>query len=108
LSRMKLSNDDALLALGWPGVLGTLREAFADPGRYRMAERVALPAPDGGSWLTMPCAEEGGWFGVKQVSVLPNNPARGLPSVQAWYTLMGPDGAPALALDAGLLTKVRT
>jgi ornithine cyclodeaminase len=28
--------------------------------------------------------------------------------VQAWYTLMGPDGAPRLATEAGLLTKLRT
>lgn len=105
---MRLISDRDLLALGWPPVLAALRQAFGDPGRYRMAERVALPAPDGGSWLAMPCADVDGWFGVKQVSVLPHNPARGLPSVQAWYTLMGPDGAPALATDAGLLTKVRT
>ncbi len=105
---MRLISDQDLLALGWPPVLAALRQAFADPGRYHMAERVALPAPAGGSWLTMPCADVDGWFGVKQVSVLPHNPALGLPSVQAWYTLMGPDGAPVLATDAGLLTKVRT
>lgn len=105
---MKLPSTDAALSLGWSAILAALRQAFLDPGRYRMAERMALPAPDGGSWLAMPCADSDGWFGVKQVSVLPHNPARGLPSVQAWYTLMGPDGAPVMATDAGLLTKVRT
>ncbi|MBW6456512.1 MAG: hypothetical protein K0A98_11580, partial [Trueperaceae bacterium] len=105
---MRILTDDDVARLSWPRVLDALRDAFRDRGRFEVAERVQLRAPDGGAWLTMPCADADGWFGVKQVSVLPRNPARGLPSVQAWYTLMGPDGAPVLASQAGLLTKLRT
>lgn len=105
---MRLFRDSDVAQLAWDDVFDALRAAFAEPARYRLAERVHLHAPDGGAWLTMPCASDDGWFGVKQVSVLPANAALGRPSVQAWYTLMGPDGAPALATEAGLLTKVRT
>jgi ornithine cyclodeaminase/alanine dehydrogenase-like protein (mu-crystallin family) len=77
-------------------------------GSYQWTERVQLDAPDDGAWLTMPCASADGWFGVKQVSVLPANAAAGRPSVQAWYTLMDPTGAPVLGVDAGGLTKLRT
>jgi len=105
---MRILNDDDVARLSWPRVLDALRGAFAERGRFEVAERVQLQAPDGGAWLTMPCADVDGWFGVKQVSVLPANPARGRPSVQAWYTLMGPDGAPVLATEASLLTKFRT
>jgi ornithine cyclodeaminase len=73
-----------------------------------MPERAVLPAPGHGSLLVMPCADEEGWFGVKQVAVLPENQGRGLPTVQAWYTLFDPAGRPALACAATLLTKVRT
>ena len=105
---MRILRDDDVARLEWSRVLDALRVAFRDRGRFDAPERVQLPAPEGGAWLTMPCADADGWFGVKQVSVLPRNPARGLPSVQAWYTLMGPDGAPVLATAAGQLTKLRT
>lgn len=105
---MRILSDDDVARLSWERVLAALRGAFRDRGRFEAPERVQLRAPDGGAWLTMPCADADGWFGVKQVAVLPRNPARGRPSVQAWYTLMGPDGAPVLATPAGLLTKLRT
>jgi alanine dehydrogenase len=105
---MRILTDDDVAHLSWARVLDGLRGAFRDRGRFEVPERVQLRAPDGGTWLTMPCADADGWFGVKQVSVLPRNRARGLPSVQAWYTLMGPDGATVLATPAGLLTKLRT
>ena len=105
---MRILTDDDVARLSWERVLDGLRRAFRDRGRFEVPERVQLRAPDGGAWLSMPCADADGWFGVKQVSVLPRNPARGLPSVQAWYTLMGPDGAPVLATAAGHLTRLRT
>lgn len=105
---MRILTEDDVARLSWPRVLDALRGAFAERGRFEVPERVQLRAPDGGAWLTMPCADADGWFGVKQVSVLPANPVSGRPSVQAWYTLMGPDGAPALATEAALLTKLRT
>ncbi len=94
--------------LGWAETLELLEAAFEEPDRFRTADRVVLPAPRGGSYLTMPCGDAEGWFGVKQVAVLPSNPSRGLPGVRAWYTLFDPDGAPALACDATLLTRQRT
>ncbi len=106
--RMRLLRDDDVAELSWEEVLDALAVAFSDPGRFRQAERIALPAPGDGTFLTMPCADDEGWFGVKQVSVLPANRARGLPSVHAHYTLFGPDGRPALGVEAGLLTRLRT
>lgn len=105
---MRLLTDADVERLPWEAILSALRDAFRDPSRYRTVERVRLGAPAGGSWLAMPCADADGWFGVKQVSVLPGNRARGLASVRAWYTLMGPDGAPCLGLDATVLTQRRT
>ena len=105
---MRIISDDDVLALTWDEVLGAIRDAFADPKRFVTADRVMLNAAGGGAYLTMPCADAEGWFGVKQVSVLPGNPARGLPSVQAWYTLFDPAGRPAMGGPATLLTRLRT
>ncbi|MGC4154023.1 MAG: ornithine cyclodeaminase family protein [Propionicimonas sp.] len=47
--------------------------------------------------------------GVKVLSVAPDNPARGLPRIQAWYILM--DAAtltPSVLLDGSALTALRT
>ena len=106
---MRIPNDGEVAGLlAWPAVLDALEAAFTEPQRFRAPPRVALDAPEDGSYLTMPCADDEGWFGVKQVSVLPRNPTRGLSSVHAWYTLFGPDGRPALACDARTLTRRRT
>ena len=105
---MRMLTDDHVADLTWEAVLDAIETAFFDPGRFHLSERVMLPAPDDGAYLTMPCADTEGWFGVKQVSVMPHNPGRGLPAVQAWYTLFAPDGRPLLGVQAGLLTRLRT
>jgi ornithine cyclodeaminase len=104
----QFSDDDVRSALDWSAVLAALEAAFADPDAFTMPERVAVDAPQGGTFLTMPCVSGDGLFGVKQVSVLPNNAALGLPSVRAHYTLFGADGAPALSCGADTLTRMRT
>ncbi|MCA9839542.1 MAG: hypothetical protein KC422_21715 [Trueperaceae bacterium] len=106
-----LSDEQIKASLNWQQVLSALEDAFKQkanqPGFFKNPERVPISVP-GGTYLTMPCADEEGWFGVKQVSVLPDNPGKGLPSIHAWYTLFEPSGKPALACNASLLTKFRT
>lgn len=109
---MNILSDEAVQgALNWSQVLDALRAAFTvratDPMFFKLPERVSITVPQG-NYLTMPCADADGWFGVKQVSVVPANPARGLPSIQAWYTLFDTTGTPALACNATLLTGLRT
>lgn len=108
---MQLLTENDILKLSWAAILQGLETAFkirsSDPKAFILPERVALSVPMG-TYLTMPCADKEGWFGVKQVSVIPSNPGHGKPSVQAWYTLFDPSGTPALACDATLLTRFRT
>jgi alanine dehydrogenase len=109
---MKILNDnDILERLKWQDVLGVLEQAFLkraqNPNTFSMPGRVGISFTNN-SYLTMPCADQEGWFGVKQVSVIPENPSRNKPSVQAWYTLFDTTGTPALACSATLLTKFRT
>lgn len=105
---MRWLRDGDVGALTWDSVLDALTAAFSDPRRFTAADRVVLEAPSGGAYLTMPCSDADGYFGVKQVSVLPHNPANGLPSVQAWYTLVDPTGRPVLVGDAAAMTTLRT
>jgi ornithine cyclodeaminase/alanine dehydrogenase-like protein (mu-crystallin family) len=109
---MIVLNDDTVRErLKWPDVLAALEQAFKlrykNPKAFIMPERVGMGV-DHGNLLTMPCADQDGWFGVKQVAVIPDNPRRNKPSVQAWYTLFDPTGTPVLACSATFLTKFRT
>ena len=103
-----LSDEDIRAALSWEAVLKSLEDAFQNPETYLSPERVVIPAPEAGSYLTMPCADAEGWFGVKQVAVIPTNAQRDLPTVQAHYTLMNPTGTPVLSASATVLTRIRT
>jgi ornithine cyclodeaminase/alanine dehydrogenase-like protein (mu-crystallin family) len=105
---MRILTEADVARLPQAAIQAAMRRAFTHPDLYQSAPRVHLPAPAGGAFLAMPCADADGYFAVKQVSVLPDAPAHGRESVQAWLTLMGPDGAPLLATPAGLLTKLRT
>ena len=101
--------DDASIEqkLAWPKVLEALEQAFQNRSHFKVPDRTAISS--GASvYLTMPCADKDGWFGVKQVSVIPSNPRQSLPSVQAWYTLMNPNGQAVISCSATLLTRLRT
>lgn len=63
----------------------------------------------GGTLLLMPAWQPGGPLGVKAVSVFPDNPQHGLPSVIGLYLLFdGATGAPRAVLDGVTLTQRRT
>lgn len=62
---------------------------------------------EGGQMLLMPAADGLG-SGVKVLSLLADNPGRGLPFVQGVYVLSDSDGRPEAVIDAAALTAVRT
>jgi len=103
-----MTDTEVQEALSWREVLEALEAAFRQIHTYKMPERLAIEAPGGGSYLTMPCADAEGWFGVKQVAVVPENAERGKPTVQAHYTLFDPTGTPCLSAAATVLTRIRT
>lgn len=78
---------------------GTPRTVIAVPGRA---------AGDEAEMLLMPaCGHEGA--GLKLVSVVRGNEARGLPLIQGLYVLLAPDGmTPELMIDGAALTGLRT
>ncbi len=64
--------------------------------------------PEGRTLLLMPAWEEA-WIGTKLVTIFPDNPQAGKPSIQGVYVLCsGRDGAPLALFDARALTLWRT
>ena len=61
------------------------------------------------SFLALPAWQPGAALGVKLVTVFPDNPAAGRPSVQALYVLFdGSDGSPVALIDGTELTYRKT
>jgi len=93
-------------ALPFDRLIGALRDGFVAGATVPLRHRHDLTEA---SLLLMPAWRQGGMFGVKVVSVFPNNGVRGLPSVSASYLLCDGETGQHLALiDGGEITRRRT
>ena len=109
---MRVLNDaEVLNKLAWPRVFTALEDAFMQryvrPNYFKMPARTVIEQGEN-SYLSMPCVDAEGWFGVKQVSVIPGNYLQNKETVQAHYSLCDPSGTAVLSLAADSLTKIRT
>jgi ornithine cyclodeaminase/alanine dehydrogenase-like protein (mu-crystallin family) len=100
-------------AVAMPDLLDAVEAAFRDvaEGRDRSPLRTQVELPDGkGTLLLMPGLRQGGdGASVKLVTVVPDNPARGLPTVQALVVwLDAANGRPLAMLDGETVTAMRT
>ena len=111
-----ISADDLARTFTFPRLIEALRQAFrsADrPFRSRHHHPIERPGEPAATLLLMPAwtdaGSEGGFLGVKIVTVYPGNAARSLPSIFGTYLLMdGATGAPLAAIDGQALTLWRT
>jgi ornithine cyclodeaminase/alanine dehydrogenase-like protein (mu-crystallin family) len=99
---------DRVAGLGFPRAVAALREALAaglDPESEPPRASVRL---GGGEVLIMP-SSAGPVAGIKLVSVVPGNPARGLPRIHGVYVLFdGQTLVPRALVDGAALTSLRT
>ena len=108
-----LNRADVERILDITSVIDAVERGFADfsAGRVVMPVRTAVRVADPpGVMLVMPCAmTESKALGTKIVSVFPQNPTRGLPTIPAIYALLDYEtGVPIAVMDAGLITGLRT
>ncbi len=106
-----LTADDVGAALPVEAAIVAQREAFRQlwSGAAVVPPRTVLDVP-GGTSLFMPgVLAEAPVAGLKVVSVIPGNPARGLSPVLGAVLLLDPDtGRPTALMDATFLTALRT
>lgn len=103
-----LTADDIAAAVPYATAIDALDAALRDD--VDPSEDPARTAADVGSGhiLMMPSGA-GDFAGVKLASVVPDNPGRGLPRIQAVYVLFASDTLTPLALvDGTALTTIRT
>lgn len=108
-----LSRTDLEALLPMVDVIGAVEAGFREyaGGRCRVPVRLPLDVPDRNALvLFMPAyLPESGTLGTKIVSVYPDNPARGLPTITGSYLLADAATGELLALmDATYLTAIRT
>ncbi len=106
-----LNAEQTAAALPFDRLIPALRDAFITGATVPLRHRHDMPQPDGttAALLTMPAWRAHGLFGVKVVSVFPNNGARGLPAVSASYLLCDGETGEHLALiDGAEITRRRT
>ena len=114
-----LSENDVAELLTAEAALPLVESAFAQlaRGEAQMPPKLYLEFKEfNGDLRAMPaylpktaCADGRPYAGVKVVNSHPDNPRRGLPTVQAIYVLNDPEtGAPLAVMAAGRLTDART
>ncbi len=108
-----LSAGDLRRALPMPEAVAAMKRAFADlsSGRANVPPRAVLPLDERGEglFLVKPAVRPGEAFGAKLLSLLPENPARGRPLIQALVVVRDAEtGAPTGLCEGGLLTAWRT
>jgi ornithine cyclodeaminase/alanine dehydrogenase-like protein (mu-crystallin family) len=110
-----ISAGDLARIFTFPRLIEALRQAFRSPITVPVRHHHTIERPDepAATLLLMPAwtdaGSEGGYLGVKIVSVYPGNSARALPGIFGTYLLMnGGTGAPLAAIDGQALTVWRT
>lgn len=106
---LAIGRADLHKAITLPEAIAAARDAFVALSR----DRVVVPprlhvATEHGVTLVMPAARDAN-FGVKIVSVTPENSRQGIPTVQAAVLLLDePTGTPIALLEGTSLTALRT
>lgn len=106
-----LSPQDVANALPYGELIDALRDMFKSGCTMPLRHHHALDDTDDqrGMLLLMPAWQLNGYLGVKMVTIMPENGAKRLPSVQGTYTLFDASNGNILAImDAGELTLRRT
>ncbi|NNF35121.1 MAG: ornithine cyclodeaminase family protein [Saprospiraceae bacterium] len=103
-----ISGNQIQELIDYSELISLLKVAFAS-GDIKVPLRNHYHLSDEDILLTMPAWEKDGPTGIKLVTVVPENPSRGIPSINGLYIHFGSDTrVPLCILDAKALTNKRT
>ncbi|MCA1666969.1 MAG: ornithine cyclodeaminase [Thermomicrobia bacterium] len=110
---LALTADDIRALVPMRDAITLMKEAFRELSSGDAVAPLRTPievTPERAVALFMPAAVPSvGGLGLKVVSVFPNNPSRGLPTIHALVCLIDPEsGAPLAIIDGTFLTALRT
>jgi ornithine cyclodeaminase/alanine dehydrogenase-like protein (mu-crystallin family) len=100
-----ISAEEVAASAPYRDIVETLRKGFASP----VETPVRHHHETGSATLLLMPAWSKEWTGLKLVTIKPDNAAKGLPTVQAAYTLIdNATGTPVVSMDGTELTRRRT
>jgi alanine dehydrogenase len=107
---MLILDDASILELVDPSeLIRVLKLAFLDPAYTPNRTHDDLPGEDNAQLLIMPSWSGRNAIGVKVITAIPSNAARGLPTINGVYVLLdGQTGRALATLSAAALTALRT
>ncbi len=107
-----LTADDVRRALPMSETIASQKQAFAElsSGSAEMPLRTRVPVDEQATGIFMPAyLSESAAFGIKIVTVFPQNPAQGLPLIHAAVMVLdAATGRPQALLEGSTLTAIRT
>lgn len=90
-------------------LVACLQEAFSQEWEIPPRQVIGLPGDKHNRLLlTMPTFEQSGGGAVKLLTVFPDNPVSGLPTIQGVVVLFSETGTPIAVLDGLMVTRLRT
>jgi ornithine cyclodeaminase len=104
-----LDSNEVRARAPMPRLIESIEKAFRTECTIPARSVVKLPGGSGDRLLLMmPAFAPGGGGAVKLSTVFFDNPARGLPTIQAAIVVFSESGAPAAVLDGTTVTQLRT
>ena len=107
---MLVLNAEQIRALApMPRLIERLRDAFRAQNSLPLRQFAPMPGGSGERlFLSMPAFDTEGGAVVKLATVFPDNPERGLPTIQAAIVVFSNTGTPVALLDGAVVTQLRT
>lgn len=106
---LSISREQILEVTQPAALIDALRDAFAQPANIPERQHYTTNADTHSTLLVMPAWTRALGVGIKVATVVPENAARGLPTIQGVYLLLdAATGRTRAVLDAGILTSLRT
>ena len=106
-----LTAQDIQQALTMPAAIASMRSAFAElaRGQAQSPQRLVIDTGSGVALFMPAFLSQSKALAQKIVSVFPQNPARGLPTINGLVIVLDAEtGEPAALMDGGKLTSIRT
>ena len=106
---LTLSSEQIRALVPMSRVVDCLHAAFREGCIAPPRQIIPAPGGDGGRlFLLMPALHPAGGAAIKMATVFPDNPAHGLPVIQAAIVVFSSTGTPIALLDGTTVTHLRT
>jgi alanine dehydrogenase len=103
-----LNSEKICRLVSMPLLIRCLEKAFLAECHVPSRQITKIPGGEGRLLLSMPAFDLQGAGAVKLATVMPENPSKGVPTIQSVIVVFSKEGMPMALLDGTIVTKLRT